>query len=173
MAMVPLILIPMLLPRKALAKKLSPSEAADGLDTYKYLTIRQAQIQTIVDDFKIRMAIPNTVFVSIVERNPLVVSVERAKDGSGDFVLSVESNFLVGLTRDEIDAVIAHELGHVWIFTHHPFLQTEQLANEIAMRVVHEDTLAAVYDKVWKRVGRKGELVYLPSMTPAAARQAQ
>jgi len=173
MALVPLILIPMLLPRKVSAKKLSASEAADGLEAFKYLTIRQAQIQTIVDDFKIRMAIPDTVFVSIVERNPLVVSVERAKDGSGDFVLSLEDDFLQGLTRDEIDAIIAHELGHVWIFTHHPFLQTEQLANEIAMKVVRQDALSAVYDKVWKRVGRKGDLVYLPSMTPASARQAQ
>ena len=70
------------------------------------------------------------------------------------------------MTADEIDAVVAHELGHVWIFTHHPFLHTEELANQIAMQVVPQDTLAAVYDKVWKRVGRKGDLVYLP---PAAA----
>jgi hypothetical protein len=103
--------------------------------------------------------------VSIVEHNPLVVSVERAKDAARGFSLAIDRDFLDGLTTDEIDAVIAHELGHVWIFTHHPYLQTEELANQIAMHIVAQDTLAAVYDKVWKRVGRKGDLVYLP---PAA-----
>jgi peptidase M48-like protein len=125
---------------------------------------------------KIRMSIPETVVVSVVEHNQLVVSVERVKDGTGDFSLAIEADFLNGLTRDELEAIVAHELGHVWIFTHHPFLQTEQLANEIAMRVVGEDALIAVYDRVWKRVGRKGDLVYLPAAAvPAAAsaRQSQ
>jgi hypothetical protein len=62
----------------------------------------------------------------------------------------------------------------VWIFTHHPFLQTEELANQIAMQVVPRDTLAAVYDKVWKRVGRQGGLVYLPAEAgTSSARQSQ
>jgi hypothetical protein len=120
------------------------------------------------------MSIPDTVVVSIVEHNQLVVSVERAKDGSGAFSLSIDRDFLDGLTTAEIDAVVAHELGHVWVFTHHPFLQTEELANQIAMQVVPQDTLAGVYDKVWKRVGRKGNLVYLPPETEASsARQSQ
>ena len=34
------------------------------------------------------------------------------------------------------ESTFIHELGHVWIFTHHPYLQTEQLANRIAMRLV-------------------------------------
>jgi hypothetical protein len=42
------------------------------------------------------------------------------------------------------------------------------------MQVVPQDTLAAVYDKVWKRVGRKGDLVYLPPPPAASsARQSQ
>ena len=118
-----------------------------------------------MNKLKIRMAISDMVVVSIVEHNQLVVSVERAKDGTNAFSLSIDRDFLDGLTADEIAAVVAHELGHVWIFTHHPFLHTEELANQIAMQVVPQDTLAAVYDKVWKRVGRKGDLVYLP---PAA-----
>ena len=134
----------------------------------------ETQIQDVVDKLKIRMSIPDTVVVSIVEHNQLVVSVERAKDGAGAFSLSIDRDFLDGLTTDEIDAVVAHELGHVWIFTHHPFLQTEELANQIATQVVPQDTLAAVYDKVWKRVGRKGNLVYLPPAEGASsARQSQ
>jgi hypothetical protein len=172
--MLPLILIPVLLPRKASAKKLSGSEAPKGPTAREAVIARQTQIQDLVSKLKIRMSIPDTVVVSIVEHNQLVVSVERAKDGGDGFSLSIERDFLDSLTTDEINAVVAHELGHVWIFTHHPFLHTEELANQIAMQVVPQDTLVAVYDKVWRRVGRKGDLVYLPpaSGTPTA-RQSQ
>jgi hypothetical protein len=162
--MLPLILIPVLLPRKVSAKRLSGSKSAER-STRESRVVREKQIQNVVDEFKIRMSIPDTVVVSIVEHNQLVVSVERTRDGTGAFSLLIEDDFLDGLTRDEIDAVVAHELGHVWIFTHHPFLQTEELANEIAIRVVREETLAVVYDKVWKRIGRKCDLVYLPTAT--------
>src|SRR5262245_17527295 len=165
----PLILIPTLLPRKVSAKKLSGSEAREGPTARESIVIREAQIQDVVDKLKIRMSIPDTVVVSIVEHNQLVVSVGRAKDGASAFSLSMDRDFLEGLTTDEIAAVVAHELGHVWIFTHHPFLHTEELANQIAMQVVPQDTLAAVYDKVWKRVGRKGDLVYLPPTAAASS----
>ena len=170
----PLILIPTLLPRRVSAKKLSGAEAPEGPTARESLVIRAAQIQDVVNTLKMRMAIPDMVVVSIVEHNPLVVSVERAKDGTSAFSLSIDRDFLEGLTPEEIDAVVAHELGHVWIFTHHPFLQTEELANQIAMQVVPRDTLAAVYDKVWKRVGRQGGLVYLPAEAgTSSARQSQ
>ena len=165
----PLILIPALLPRKVSAKKLSGSEAGEGPTARASLVLRERQIQDSVETLKIRMSIPDTVLVSIVEHNQLVVSVERAKNGANGFSLLLDRDFLDGLTTDEIDAVIAHELGHVWIFTHHPFLHTEELANQIAMQVVPQDTLAAVYDKVWKRVGRKGDLVYLPPAAGASS----
>jgi hypothetical protein len=169
----PLILIPALLPRKVSAKKLSGSEAREGPTARESIVVRQTQIQDLVDKLKIRMSIPDTVVVSIVEHNELVVSVERAKDGTSAFSLSIDRDFLEGLTADEIDAIVAHELGHVWIFTHHPFLHTEELANQIAMQVVPQDTLAAVYDKVWKRVGRKGDLVYLPPAAGASSAQSK
>jgi hypothetical protein len=174
LVILPLILIPMLMPRKVSAKKLSGSEGPEGPTAREALVARETQIQDLVNKLKIRMSIPDTVVASIVEQNQLVVSVERAKDGAGGFSLSIQRDFLDGLTTDEIDAIIAHELGHVWIFTHHPFLQTEELANQIAMQVVPQDTLAAVYEKVWKRVGRKGNLVYLPpAAETSSVRQSQ
>ena len=42
--------------------------------------------------------------------------------------------------------------------THHPFLQTERLANEIALRVVERKQLELVYRKMWVRLGRTGEV---------------
>jgi c-di-GMP-binding flagellar brake protein YcgR len=98
------------------------------------------QLQRIVDDLKARLGIPYQVTVAIVDRNPLMASV--APVSGGGFALSFEAGFAEHLTEDELTAVIAHELGHVWIFTHFPFLQTEQLANEIAMRVVRNSCCA-------------------------------
>ena len=66
--------------------------------------------------------------------------VGRAGSGGG-FTLSFEAGFAERLTEDELTAAVAHELGHVWIYTYFPFLQTEQLANEIAMRVVSRESL--------------------------------
>jgi hypothetical protein len=121
--------------------------------------IMTGRVQQIVETLKLRLSIPDGVVVSLVPKNPLVVSVERH---DGGFVLSLEDGFLRSLADDELESVVAHELGHVWIFTHHPYLQTEELANQIAMRIVTRDNLARVYDKVWERTGVKGTVAYLP-----------
>jgi hypothetical protein len=107
------------------------------------------RVQQIVDNLKERLAIPQAVRVSIVDRNPLMVSVAPSSDGG--FALSLESGFAERLTEDELTAAVAHELGHVWIYTHFPFLQTEQLANEIAMRVVSRESLIPVYAQMFER----------------------
>lgn len=107
------------------------------------------RIQQIVDDLKGRLAIPEPVTVSIVDRNPLMASVAPAPGGG--FALSFESSFAERLTEDELTAAVAHELGHVWIYTHFPYLQTEQLANEIAMRVVSRESLVPMYAQMFER----------------------
>lgn len=117
-----------------------------------------AQIQAVVDGLRGELAIPQEVVVALVTGNALVVSVERMRGRDAAFLLSIETDFLHGLDDDDLRAVVAHELGHVWIFTHHPFLHTERLANQIAMRAVSRESLARVYDKVWARVGTKGDL---------------
>ena len=99
----------------------------------------------------------HTVAVAVAPKSPLMVSVEYT-DASTGFLLSVEEDFINELTQEELEAAIAHELGHVWIFTQHPFLQTEVLANQIAQRLVPRSSLVHVYEKVWKRQGTKGDL---------------
>jgi hypothetical protein len=130
---------------------------------------QQLRVQAIADDLKGRLNIVHPVQVSIVTSNRLLMSVEPVEGATPRaFELSVEGDFAGGLDDTELSAAIAHELGHVWIFTHHPFLQTEQLANEIAMRLVSRDLLAQLYDKVWKRGGTKGDLTrFLGLQTPA------
>jgi hypothetical protein len=126
------------------------------------------RLQAIVDALRTELAIPEEVTLELVPENPRMASVEPAKQGDG-FVLAIEDAFVDRLTETELKSVIAHELGHVWIFTHHPYLQTEQLANRIAMRVVSRESLEHVYGKVWKE-GAKGDLGrFLGIATPTTA----
>ena len=114
-------------------------------------------LEEIVDTFMAKLTMTYKVAVAVVPKNPLMVSVEYTDTSTG-FLLSVEEDFINELTQEELEAAIAHELGHVWIFTHHPFLQTEVLANQIAQRLVPRTSLVQVYEKVWRRQGTKGDL---------------
>ena len=116
-------------------------------------------LQDLTDDLRTRLQITERVHVTLVDHNPLVMSVETLNGRSGPFVISVDRAFINELNPEEVEAAIAHELGHVWIYTHHPFLQTERLANDIAMRVVRRSAFEPVYEKVWARTGIKGNLI--------------
>ena len=129
--------------------------SADGVDVPRLAT---DDVQAVVDAFRARLEMTHDVTVTVVPANELLVSVETAEEGKSGFLLSLDDRFLAGLDHDELSAVVAHELGHVWIFTHHPYLQTERLANDIAMRLVSRDSLHRVYLKVWERLGTKGDL---------------
>lgn len=124
------------------------------------------RLQSIADAVRTRLGVERAVTVALVDSNPYLVSVEAPPGADQPFVLRIESRMLQLLSGDELEAVVAHELGHVWIFTHHPYLQTELLANQVAMRAVPRDALARVYQKVWKG-GPKGDLVaFLGNVDP-------
>ena len=120
-----------------------------------HIPVQQARVQQAVDDLTARLGIADAVHVSIVPANRLLMSVEPSEH---TFELKVEDGWADTLDDSELTAAVAHELGHVWIFTHHPFLQTEQLANEVAMRLVSPKVLAQLYDKVWTRTNVRGDL---------------
>ncbi|MDO8677756.1 MAG: hypothetical protein Q7R30_04230 [Acidobacteriota bacterium] len=105
-----------------------------------------------------RLGIMERVLVTLAERNPLVMSVETLGTRSGPFVINADEAFIATLTDEELEAAIAHELGHVWIYTHHPYQQSERSANDVALRVISRAALEPVYAKVWKRTGIKGNL---------------
>jgi hypothetical protein len=115
-------------------------------------------IQGVVDEFRTRLELAQPVRATVVPRNTLVVSVEPIDDRGREFLLSIEQDYLLQLTEQDLKAVVAHELGHVWIYTHHPYLQTEALANQIARRLVSRESLVSIYEKLWQKTGNKGDL---------------
>jgi len=121
--------------------------------------VSEQSLQKMVDKLRKDLSILEIVGVTIVPDNPLMLSVETVDGRGGPFMISVDESFLDELSDEEMNSALAHELGHVWIYTHHPYLQTERLANTIAMRVVSRASLVPVYHKVWERLGTKGDLV--------------
>lgn len=115
-----------------------------------------ARVRSVVDAVKTRLELPHDVSIVVVTHNPLVVSVDPTDARRTAFQMSFEQEFLGELDDAELEAVVAHELGHVWIYTHHPYLHTERLANEVAMRVVDRAILERVYQKVEARGARLG-----------------
>ncbi len=133
-----------------------------GLDVVSARGIERAEVvvlQELTDDLRTRLQISEQVHVTLVEHNPLVMSVETLAGRTGPFVVTIDRGFINQLSREEAEAAIAHELGHVWIYTHHPYLQTERLANDIAMRVINRSAFEPVYKKVWARTGIAGNLI--------------
>jgi len=116
------------------------------------------RLQHVTDLLRRGLNILERVLVTVVDHNPLVMSVETLSGRSGPFVITADEAFMRSLNDEELKAAVAHELGHVWIYTHHPYLQTERLANDIALRVVSPELLVPVYEKVWKRTGARGNL---------------
>ena len=117
-------------------------------------------VEGVVAELQSRLKMAQHIEVSIVPVETRMLSVQRIPDDSGrqGFLISVDQGFVDSLTDDELRAAIAHELGHVWIFSHHPYLQTEALANEVAMRVVSRDHLKTLYAKLWRHLGTSGDL---------------
>jgi hypothetical protein len=116
------------------------------------------QLAQIAQDLCGRLHLNDHVEVQINEQNAKMVSSEPLPNVAQGFRISFDRVFLESLSDDEITAAMAHELGHIWIFTHHPFLQTEALANDIALRVVDRETMKRVYSKMWAHTGTAGNL---------------
>jgi hypothetical protein len=131
---------------------------ADGRDRRDERVIDVDRLQQVTDTLRRRLDILERVLVTVVDHNPLVMSVETLSGRGGPFVITADAGFLQSLNDEELKAAVAHELGHVWIYTHHPYLQTERLANEVALRVISPELLVPVYEKVWKRIGARGNL---------------
>jgi hypothetical protein len=138
--------------------ELAPA-GVDGVGARGLARSEVVVLQDITDDLRTRLQIAEHVHVTLVEHNPLVMSVETLAGRTGPFVITVDRDFIAELSKEETEAALAHELGHVWIYTHHPYLQTERMANDVAMRVINRSAFEPVYKKVWERTGIAGNLI--------------
>ena len=119
------------------------------------------RIRAIVADLESRLQMSQHIEVSIVPAEPRMLSVQRVPGASGDsevFLITLDHACLEDMNQEELTAALAHELGHVWIFCHHPYLQTEALANEIAMKAISREGLKTLYGKLWLHLGTSGDL---------------
>ena len=116
----------------------------------------EQKLGAIVEEFRSTLDISERIVVSIVRSNQLLVSVRPSPLQARTFIVRLDKHFLATLSEEELRGAIAHELGHVWIFTHSPYIQTETLANSTALELVSRDNLKHVYEKVWAYEGRQG-----------------
>jgi hypothetical protein len=116
------------------------------------------KIIPVVEDLKRQLGLTSSIEIKLVKNNSLGLSVQPVASRRSDFLLLIDSHFLSRLDSEELRAALAHELGHVWIYTHHPYLQTEELANYIAMRVVPRNSLKRLYVALWAYEGSAGNL---------------
>jgi hypothetical protein len=61
----------------------------------------------------------------------------------------------------------------VWIYTHHPYLQTEALANQIAMQAVTRSALEKLYGELWALDGSPGNIDELLGKDAGASKSGQ
>lgn len=106
------------------------------------------KLKDIVADLKKQLQVSADVSVTVTPKDDLLVSVTPVRGKKDAFQISFDAAFLAMLDEDELPAAVAHELGHVWIFTHHPYLHTEDLANAVAHRLVTGTSLDRLYAKV-------------------------
>jgi hypothetical protein len=120
------------------------------------VTLSAHRTQELVDKLRAALPISNEVKIAVVIYQPLVFSVEPMDKHKDRFLLSMELGFLLMLDDDELRAALAHELGHVWLYTHHPYLQTERMANVIGQRLADRAAFERVYSKLWAYEGTSG-----------------
>ncbi len=115
-------------------------------------------LQELVDGLTTQLGIDSVVSAAIVPSNSLLVSVLPVDGDPGTFRIDVRGavSGFPGPGRAEGDC--RPRARPCLIFTHHPYLQTERLANTVAMRAVTRASLERVYSKVWAHQGTKGDL---------------
>jgi len=120
--------------------------------------VRNVKLEKIAAGLAETLKMHKRIQVAVVSENDRVVSVEPFLSGDG-YRVEFERAFLDQLNEEELTAALAHEVGHMWIFCHPPYVHTEALANEIALKIVPRKPLEALYAKLWTYTSVTGNLV--------------
>jgi hypothetical protein len=121
-------------------------------------SLEEQNLSALARTYKRRLDIRADIPVVIVKKNERLASVRPYPGRSATYLLEIDESFLATLAEDEKRAIVAHEVGHVWIFTHYPYVQSEALANEKAEGLVQQNSLITLYKKVWALGGQQGTL---------------
>jgi hypothetical protein len=130
---------------------------AEGVSSKGNQPVRNPRLEKIATGLAEALEIRKRVQVAIVPENDRIISVEPFVSGEG-YRVEIEGAFLNQLSDDEVIAALAHEMGHVWIDSHQPYVQSETLANEVALRVVPRKPMETLYTKLWAYLGINGNL---------------
>jgi len=134
-----------------------PGVQAEGYAFGANQPVRNHKLEKIATGLAETLEMRTRLQVVIVPENDRIVSVEPFLNGEG-YRVEFEGAFFDQLNEEEVVAALAHEIGHVWIFSHRPYLHSEALANEIALQVVHRKPLETLYTKLWAYTGVKGNM---------------
>jgi hypothetical protein len=147
---------PFVRPALALAFLFSLLTIPISKESPNIVVVKAHRAQELADELRPALSIDSPVTVNVVITHPLVFAVKPVDSQKSHYELSMEMGFLLQLDEDELRAAMAHELGHVWVFRHHPYLQTERLANTIGERLVKRDSFEKLYRKLWMYEGTPG-----------------
>src|SRR5262245_46814563 len=92
----------------------APLDAAEGRSA--------VALQELINGLKTQLGIDAVVSAAVVTTNTLLVSVRPVDGDAGRFQMAFEERFLATVDEDELTAIVAHEIGHVWIFSHDQYL---------------------------------------------------
>src|SRR5262245_50400127 len=81
------------------------------------------KLQKVAAQRALLLGIPQHIRVVVGPNSKMVISVEHDSEAD-EYRVLIDPKFMEQLNDEDIVTAISHELGHVWIFTHHPFLQT-------------------------------------------------
>ena len=121
-------------------------------------SIEEQNLAALARTYKRQLGIHADIPVMIIKKNERLASVRPYPGRSATYLMEIDESFLATLSEDEKHAIVAHEVGHVWIFTHDPYQQSEALANEKAEGLVRQNSLVTLYKKVWALGGQDGTL---------------
>ena len=121
---------------------------------------RTNQLQLISDKLRLRLGIMERVHVTLVDHNPLVMSVETLATRTGPFVISIDRDFIRELNRRRNRSRDCAR-ARARVDLHAPPVRADGASRQRHRACASSAArrFEPVYEKVWERTGIKGNLI--------------